>query len=136
MYTNWFYNVRVWEYAKKHFIKWFKKKYTESIWNETFSTIEDMLRRIDLFVTTSKVEKIHCSNFWYIAKCEFKIVGSNESPKTSWNRIIIYVNQEQQAVLILLVYSKTDIWSYNETSWWQKEIKNNYPEISKLFSWL
>jgi len=92
-----------------------------------------MLSRIDMFVLTSKVEKIHKYDIWYIVKCEFKIVWTNESPKTSWNRIIVFVNEKKSETHILLLYAKTDIWGHNETQWWTQEIKNNYEFIKKLW---
>jgi hypothetical protein len=127
---NW-YVVLVSEYAKKHFIKNFEKKYKS--WNVTFLSIEKMLSHINAFLTTSKVEKIHICDTWYIAKCEFKIIWNNESPRTSWNRIIIYVNEKKQEVHILLLYCKTDVWWWKETAWWEKEIKENHREVYNRF---
>lgn len=126
------YKVLVSEYAERHFIKLFEKKY-KSAWEITYATIKDMLARIDGLIQTTKAEKIHCCDIWYIAKCEFKIAWSNESPKTSWNRIIIFVKEKIGEVHILLVYSKTDVCGHNETSWWEQEIKNSFPEIQKYF---
>lgn len=93
-----------------------------------------MLKRIEMFIMTSKAEKIHICNKWYIAKCEFKIAWSNESPKTSWNRIIIFVDQDKKEVKILLLYTKTDILWSNETARREKEIKENHKDIYKLFN--
>ena len=125
------YEILVCEYSKKHYIKPFKKKY--KTWNSTFSTIENMLSHVDMFLLSSKIEKIHICDTWYIAKCEFKIVWTNQSAKWSWNRIIIFVDEENWKVQILLLYAKTDVWGHNETNWWEKEIKNNYKEIYDLF---
>jgi len=61
MYTNKYYNVFVSEYANKHFIKSFEKKY-KSVWKKTFETIENMLSHIEIFSQTSKAEKIHICN--------------------------------------------------------------------------
>ncbi len=128
------YNVIVSEYAKKHFIKIFIRKYKS--WDKTFEFINMMLSDIEFYLTSTKVEKIHIWDSWYIAKCEFKIVWSNESAKTSWNRIIVFVDEERLESYILLIYCKTDIWWHNETAWWEKEIKDNHKEIACLFSWL
>lgn len=131
MFINKYYDVLVGEYAKKHFIKSFSKKY--KTWNDTFIEINNMLSRINMFLLSSKIEKIHICDTWYIAKCEFKIVWSHESPKTSWNRIIVYVDEEKFESYILLLYAKTDVWSHNETTWWEQEVKNNYKEIYDMF---
>lgn len=132
MCINKYFNVLVGEYAKRHYIKPFHKKY-KTVWWKTFITIENMLSRIEVFSRTSKVNKIHICDNWYIAKCEFNIEWLKVSTKASWNRIIVYVNEEDKEVIILLVYAKTDVQWNNETAWWESEIKNNYKEISKLF---
>ena len=129
------YNVVVGEYARKHYIKSFSKKYKWA-WDKTFETIENMLSRIVTYNRTSKVNKIHIWEKQYIAKCEFNIEWHSISTKASWNSIIIYVDENSNEVKILLLYWKTDVKWSNETSWWEQEIKNNYKEISKLFSWL
>jgi len=57
MSINSYYIVLVSEYAKKHFMKSFEKKY--NVWNNTFTEIENMLSRIDMFLLSSKINKIH-----------------------------------------------------------------------------
>lgn len=133
MYTSWNYVVLVSEYAKKHFMKSFIRKY--KTWDATFIEINNMLSHIDTFLLSTKAEKIHICDSWYLAKCEFKIVWSNESAKTSWNRIIVFVDEERKHSEILLIYSKTDVSWANETTWWEQEIKNNHKEIYDLFGY-
>ena len=135
MSINIYYSILVGEYAKKHYIKPFNKKY-KTVWWKTFETIENMLSRIDAFSKTSKVNKIHICDSWYIAKCEFNIEWMRISTKASWNRLIVYVNEINNEVTILLVYSKNNVSWNNETVWWENEIKNNYKNISNLFTWL
>lgn len=94
-----------------------------------------MLSHIDTFLLSTKAEKIHICDSWYLAKCEFKIVWSNESAKTSWNRIIVFVDEERKHSEILLIYSKTHYWGNNETTWWEQEIKNNHKEIYEMFGY-
>lgn len=72
MYTSWNYVVLVSEYAKKHFMKSFIRKY--KTWDATFIEINNMLSHIDTFLLSTKAEKIHICDSWYLAKCEFKIV--------------------------------------------------------------
>lgn len=129
-----YYSLSVSGYAERYFIKSFSKKYKTR--DTTFAQIENMLTRIDMLLLSSKAEKIHMCDTWYIAKCEFKIAWSNESAKSSWNRVIIYVNEVSLKVDILLLYSKTDIHWSNETAWRENEIKQNHKNIAKLFSWL
>lgn len=123
------------EYAKRHFIKLFRKKH-KSAWEKTLVTINNMLTRIEIYSKTSKVNKIHCEEWCYIAKCEFTIEWTGISTHTSWNRIIVFVDESNMEIHILLLYAKTDVYWDNETSWWQNEIKNNHKEIAKIFTWL
>lgn len=125
------YNVVVSEYATRHFMKNFIKKYKS--WDKTFEFIHMMLSDIEMYLKSTKAEKIHICDTWYIAKCEFKIVWSNESAKTSWNRIIVFVDEERNQCEILFIYAKTHYWGNNETTWWEQEIKNNHKEIYELF---
>lgn len=134
MFTNTWYNVITTEYAERHFIKTFVRKYG-NVWDKTMNAINEMLSRIDMFIRTSKAERIHISENCYIAKCEFKIVWSNESPKTSWNRIIVYVDESEKEIQILLIYTKTAVQWANETAWRQKQIKENHKEIYSKFNY-
>lgn len=133
MFTSWKYDVLVSEYAKKHFMKSYIKKY--KTWDDTYKEIYNILSHIDMFLLSSKAEKIHISDLCYIAKCEFKIVWSHESAKTSWNRIIVFVDEERKESIILLIYAKTDVAWTNETTWWEQEVKNNHKEIYDLFGY-
>jgi len=133
MYTSWKYDVLVSEYAKKHFMKSYIKKY--KTWDNTYIEIYNMLSHIDMFLLSTKAEKIHTCDSWYIAKCEFKIVWSHESAKTSGNRIIVFVDEERLESIILLIYAKTDVAWSNETVWWEQEVKNNHKEIYDLFGY-
>jgi len=83
MFINIWYKVITTEYAERHFIKAFSKKYNNA-WDKTMNAINGMLSHIDRLVKTSLAKRIHISDKCYIAKCEFKIAWSNESPKTSW----------------------------------------------------
>ena len=134
MFTNEWYTVIITEYAERHFIKPFSKRY-KNTWDKTMNLINEMLSHIDMFIKTSKAERIHKSNNCYIAKCEFKIAWSNKSPKMSWNRIIVYVDEDKKEVQILLLYTKTDIQWWNETVWWQKLVKENHKEIYSKFNY-
>ena len=126
------YNVIVHEYAKRHFIKWFQKKYT-GWWMKTLETICFMLERADGLRNTDKAEIIYTSWKKHIIKGNFSVVWTHESPKTSGNRYIAFIDDEVCICEILLVYSKNDITGNHETIWWQQLIKENFPEIMRFF---
>ena len=68
-----------------------------------------------------------------LVKLDFAVVGTQMSPKSSGNRCILFVAEDMRAVKILLVYSKNDITSSNETQWWKSIVKNEYEEIGEIF---
>ena len=123
------YRVLVSEYAGRHYIKVFAKKY-KNIWAETELSVFVLLAKLDNVIgATNRVEIIHNKGCYKIIKVDFKIFGSNESAKSSGNRAIVFVDETKRECHILLVYSKNDISSPNETQKWQAVIKENYVDI-------
>lgn len=126
------YVVRIEDFARKHFIKSFEKKYNAQ-WDITLRSIELQLERIDNFIKTDKATTIVNGDDIKIIKTEFRVVNSKESAKSSGNRCIVAWHQKEGFVSILLVYSKTDLSSKNnETAEWKNLIKENYKEYSKI----
>jgi len=126
------YSVRIEEFAERHFIKGFVKKY-KGHWDVTKRAIIAEFERIDALVNTSKAEVICSIDGIKIVKTEFRVAGTKESAKTSGNRCIVVWNSEKRFVAVLLVYGKTDLSGHNETAEWQRIIKENYPEYKHLF---
>ncbi len=127
------YIVNVWNYAQSHYIKRFKKTY-KLTWDRTIKIIKISLSHLDNFLLTTKAEIISSCDKWNIIKCEFNIVWLNISPHASWNRYIVYHDKITWEIMILLLYSKTDVKWNTETVRWKQEIKNNYDFIKKIFS--
>lgn len=127
-----YYLVKIENFAERHFIKGFQKKY-QSKWDFTLRAIEAELGRIDTLLRTDKAETIIDGGVVKIVKTEFKIAGTKESAKTSGNRCIVAWHHEERFVNVLLVYAKTDLGSHNETAEWQKVVKTNYPQYRDLF---
>ena len=126
------YSVQIEEFSQKHFIKSFEKKY-KSHWDVTLRAIVSSLERIDMLLLTDKAETICDVGDIKIVKTKFRVAGTKESAKTSGNRCIVAWHEKKQSVSVLLVYSKTDLRSHNETADWQKIIKDNYSEYKHLF---
>ena len=109
MYSNDCYKVIVGDYAKSHFIKSFEKTYKQ-YWDSTFSFIEQSLQNLNAISKYDTFKTIREYDEWgkYLAKYKFKIDGSKKSAKESWNRAIIYIDNNKLEVIILLVYAKND----------------------------
>ena len=125
-------SVQIEKFAEKHFVKKFEKKHKKH-WLITLQAIIAELERIDQLLLTNRAETICDTDSLKIVKTKFRVAGTKESAKTSGNRCIVAFHTNKQFVSVLLVYSKTDIGSRNETAEWQKLIKNNYPEYRHLF---
>lgn len=127
------YNVEIEDFAKRHYIKVFHKKY-KNAWDITETAIIQELTRINALIgKTDKAEKICIADGCFLIKLDFKIAGTKESAKSSGNRAIVFVDSTSYICRILLIYSKNEICMPNETQKWQKIIKENFPEIWKLF---
>lgn len=127
-----FYSVRIEEFAERHFLKKFHKKY-QSKWDVTLVAVEAELSRIDTLLLTDKAETIVDGGEVRIVKTEFRVVGTKESAKSSGNRCIVAWHPKELFVAVLLVYGKTDLSGHNETAEWQSIIKTNYPQYKDLF---
>ncbi|MFM2339425.1 MAG: hypothetical protein RLZZ360_61 [Candidatus Parcubacteria bacterium] len=119
------------DFATSHFLKSFAKKYKHH-WDVTLDAIIAELTRIEALLQTDKATIISETETIKIIKTQFRVVGTKESAKTSGNRTIVAWHTEEHRVSVLLVYSKTDLASKNETAAWQKLITEHYPEYSNI----
>lgn len=69
-----------------------------------------------------------------LVKLDFAVAGTRISPKASGNRCILYIDEEQRRVEILIAYSKNEIGPPNETMKWKQLVKEQYKDISEIFS--
>jgi len=125
------FSVQIEDFAKRHFINSFEKKYKNK-WDLTLRAIIAEFERLDSLLLTSRAETITDAGSIKIIKAQFRVVDTKESAKTSGNRCIVAWNKEKQVVSILLVYSKTDLSGKNETSKWKKLVRENYSQYSKI----
>jgi len=123
--------VQIEDFAKRHFINSFEKKYKNK-WDLTLQAIIAELERVDSLLLTSRAETITDAGNIKIIKTQFRVVGTKESAKTSGNRCIVAWNKEKQVVSILLIYCKTDLSGKNETSEWKNLVRENYSQYSKI----
>lgn len=127
------FEVLIDEFAERHFVKSFRKKY-KNAWEITQRAIIAELVRVDnLIGSNDYVEIIKNNRSLYLIKVYFKIAGSQDSKKGSGNRAIVFADFEQKFCRVLIVYSKNDFCPPNETQKWQAIVKQNYPEIWDLF---
>lgn len=127
------YNVVFEEYTKRHFIKNFEKKY-KSKWNKTQDDIIFVCEHIENMLLTKRADLISVAENSRLVKLDFAIFGLKVSPKSSRNRCILFLDDEIKIVKVLLVYSKNDISTNNESQAWKNIIKSQYPELAGIFN--
>jgi len=124
-------------FADKHFCKNFLKKYKSKAWSETYQSIIDILKRSFSFQQTKLIDNIKFSQEedLGIFKLDFRVAGTNTSPKTSGNRVIFSLCNKSGNINILLVYGKNHCAkNKSETQWILENIKNNFPEYKNIIS--
>ncbi len=127
------YAVHIEDFAERHYIKVFSKKYKKA-WVITKNAIVEMFVRFDsLYGLTDKVDVLMLNCDKLIIKLDFKVAGTKESAKSSGKRVVAYIDKELFVCRILLVYSKNQIGPPNETQKCKQIIKTNYPEIWNYF---
>lgn len=127
------YRVIFEDFAKRHFIKNFEKKY-KSQWNKTQDDIIFVCEHIDKMLLTKRADLISVADNFRLVKLDFAIFGLKISPKSSGNRCILFLDDRMRTVRILLVYSKNDIPTHNETQEWKNIIKIQYPNTKDIFN--
>jgi len=125
------YKVRFEPFAERHYVKKFHKNYKDK-WLATERTIITVCERIDNMLQYNRADLISSSGCYKLVKLDFAIEGTRVSPKASGNRCILFVDEDSRSVSILLVYSKNEISSPNETQKWRRIIKEEYGEYSRL----
>jgi len=124
------YSVNIENYAERHYIKNFAKKYKKA-WDFTLSAIIREYQSFDIILEKSIAEAITNKNSdVVIYKTEFKISGTKDSRHGSGNRCI--VAKDNNLIRILLVYHKNDLGNGNETVNWKRIIKDNYKEFDNI----
>lgn len=126
------------DYARTHFLKDFEKKYKGKQWEKTETSYMEDLRRLRMpnnkTQQSMQVDQLRFKNDCWIFKYDFRIAGTNESTKSSGNRIVGFIDSRANKLEILLIYGKTDLpGNMGETAYINNIIKNFYPEIDKLF---
>ena len=96
-----------------------------------WEAFEFMLGKIELLLLKKENNTITDNGNILLCKLYFKS-EQNKSAKDSGSRCIVTWHKEERIVKILLVYTKDHIKNSNETVWWKKMIKDNYPEYHEL----
>ena len=132
------FNVTYREYAKSHFLKEFEKKYKGKQWEKTELSIFEDLKRLRVENNTtqqsSQIDQLKHKDQYWLFKYDFRIAGTNQSTKSSGNRIVGFIDNNENKVEILLIYNKTNLpKNKKETQYIEDTLAENYQEIIALF---
>lgn len=122
-------------FAERHFCKDFLKKYKSKAWSITYQSIIDVLKKSFGFQQTKLIDNIKFSQEEDIGifKLDFRVAGTNISPKASGNRVIFSLCNKSGYVKILLVYGKDYCAKkQSETRWILEHVKTNFPEYKNI----
>ena len=128
--TNALYEVVINTSAEKRYIKKLKKRH-KNAWSITQKALISVIERFEASILTSRVEVLNAVEDHRLVKVYFTIAGSRKSAKASGHRCIVYLDEEAHKAQILLVYSKNEIGSPNETAKVRQQIKVDHPQIAK-----
>jgi hypothetical protein len=128
------FGVTIDSYCDQHYIKDFKKKYSDRRWELTEKSIREMAARpLQLAKETKRMSVVASNENMKICKGEFKVFGTDISAKASGNRFIVLFNTEKELVYVLLIYNKQDhVKGDHETDWWKNVVKEKFVEAEEV----
>lgn len=120
------------EYAEKHYLKDLSKKYPAKNWNLTVDSIRQDLSRMRTTNSTlqqsMQVDQLWYKNQYCFFKYDFRVAGTKESTKSSGNRLVAFLDIEENVIKILLIYHKKMLpKNQSETTFIKTKIAEQYP---------
>ncbi len=124
------YRVVFSDYAERHFIKRFAKKYKGKRWVVTQESIFQDLKRVRELQKTQQVDELLQNNNRWLFKYDFAIAQTGVSAKKSGNRCLVLLDNTRYLQTVLVVYSKNDLpKNQTETAYLQKIVEKEFPEF-------
>ncbi len=118
------------DYADRHYLKSFAKKYKGKRWRITLESIFQELKRIRSLQSTQQVDELKHGVDCKLFKYDFAIAQSGVSPKASGNRCIVFLDSKTHKQNVLFVYCKNDLpRNMKETQYIYLLIEENFPEL-------
>ena len=133
MYSDDWHKVEITPAAQRRHIKKLEKRH-KTHWAVTLIALKEEIKRIEAFLQTDKAEILHAIDGHRLVKIYFTIARSGQSAKASGHRCIVHIEGKTKTASILLVYSKQELSSPNETGKIRAQIKKNHPETAALFN--
>ena len=121
-------------YAERHFLKRFKKDYKGKQWDVTEESIIEDLSRIKMenssLQTTQQVDELWYKDSCWVFKYDFRVAQTKESTKASGNRCVVFLDNANNKMSILIIYGKGDLpKNIGEQAYIEQTLKNVFREL-------
>ena len=124
------YQVLFSQYAQRHFIKDFAKKYKGRRWLVTQTSILQDLKRLRFLQQTQQVDELMYHQRCWLFKYDFAVAQTNISPKRSGNRCLVFLDSLRYIQTVLLVYNKSKLpKNQAETIYLKQLVKTEFREF-------
>lgn len=118
------------DYAERHYLKSFSKKYKGKRWQITLDSIFQDLKRIRALQSTQQVDELKRGQDCKLFKYDFAVAQTGVSPKASGNRCIVFLDSKTHKQEVLVVYSKNDLpKKTKETQYIYQVVQDNFPQF-------
>ncbi|MDO5343372.1 MAG: hypothetical protein Q4F02_00460 [Candidatus Saccharibacteria bacterium] len=127
------------DYARRHFLKGFQKKYRGKQWEVTEESIFQDLARISFAENTlqhtQQVDELWHADGQWIFKYDFRVAQTKVAAKDAGNRCVVYYSAAKRQMKILLIYSKNDLpKNCGETQYIKSILESEFDEIWENFT--
>lgn len=127
------------DYACRHFLKGFQKKYRGKQWEVTEESIFQDLARISFAENTlqhtQQVDELWHADGQWIFKYDFRVAQTKVAAKDAGNRCVVYYSAAKRQMKILLIYSKNDLpKNCGETQYIKSILESEFDEIWENFT--
>ena len=133
MYSDDWHKIEITPAAHKRYIKKLERRH-KTHWGVTLIALKEEIKRIEALLQTDKAEILHAVAGHRLVKIYFTIARSGKSAKASGHRCIVHLESKTRTARVLLVYSKQELSSPNETSKMRAQIQADHPEAATLFN--
>lgn len=122
------------DFAKRHYLNKFERKYKGKQWQITLDSIIQDLSRLrtssSALQNSTQIDELHSNGRCWIFKYDFRVAGQRESAKASGNRLVGFLDGDAGRIKILFIYGKTDLpKNCSETAFIMKALKKEFPEL-------
>lgn len=121
------------QYAERHFLKDFEKRYRGRQWQVTLESILADIGRVkkrdNVLQQTQQVDELWHKGDKWIFKYDFAVAQTRKSAKASGNRCVVFMDAKKNEAQILLIYAKDNVpKKMGEQKWIEGIVREEFGE--------